>query len=288
MTEKSLPQPSSPQVKDRRAFPFYAVLWTTAAGLSLLYLILLATQPTLVAHYLGAGTETSEASRTQQAVDEAVAEVRTLRGTIDQFRSELFEIRAQVSSQSESARGLSDKVAALEMDRDDPQRAVKAAAEQAKAKEAAVKEAAAKEASAKKAAKEAAAKEAKKLAASKQTPGLETGSVAQPATGAITFGPPTVTPAAADPASGDLVGVAIATGPSVDSLRLSWTLLNERHGGSLRAFEPRYTTDISGSEQSYDLVVGPVASVDDAKRLCQELAMKATPCRVSRFTGDAL
>ncbi|MGE0025235.1 MAG: hypothetical protein AB7S70_16565 [Hyphomicrobium sp.] len=288
MTEKSLPQPSSPHVKGRSFTP-YAVIWTTAAGLSLLYLVLLATQPTLVAHYLGAGAESPQATEAQKAVDEAVAEVRTLRGTLDQFRSELFEIRAQVSSQTESTRGLSDKVAALEMDRDDPERAARLAAEETKAKETAVKEAAAKEAAAKKAAKEVAAKEAKeakKLAASKQA--LETGSVAQPATGTITFGPPTVTPAAADPAAGDLVGVAIATGPSVDSLRLSWTLLNERHGESLRAFEPRYTTDISGSEQSYDLVVGPVASVDEAKRLCQELAVKATPCRVSRFTGDAL
>ena len=75
---------------------------------------------------------------------------------------------------------------------------------------------------------------------------------------------------------------------SVDSLRLSWTLLKERHGNDFHALEPRYTTDMSGSEQTYDLIVGPVASVDDAKRLCQELAMKATPCKVSHFTGDAL
>ena len=34
----------------------------------------------------------------------------------------------------------------------------------------------------------------------------------------------------------------------------------------------------NGAEQTYDLVVGPVASVDEAKKLCQELAMKATPC----------
>jgi hypothetical protein len=84
------------------------------------------------------------------------------------------------------------------------------------------------------------------------------------------------------------VGVQIATGPSVDSLRLSWTLLNERHGDSFRALEPRYKISMSGSEQTYDLVVGPVANADEARKLCQELAMKATPCTVSRFTGDSL
>lgn len=289
MTEKSLPQPSSPQLKGRNFTPYVAI-WAVAAGLSLLYLVLLAAQPSMVAHYLGAGTQASDDAATRK-VDEAVAEVRSLRDTIDQFRSDLIEIRSQVASQSQSSRDLADKVAALEIERDDPLRAANAA-QAAKVKEAALKEAAAKEAAAaKKAAKEAAAKDAaaKKLAASKQAPSLETGSVAQPATGAITFGPPTVTPAntgASD--TGGMVGVQIATGPSIDSLRLSWTLLNERHGNSLRAFEPRYTTDLSSSEQTYDLIVGPVASVDEARRLCQELAMKATPCAVSRFTGDAL
>ena len=36
------------------------------------------------------------------------------------------------------------------------------------------------------------------------------------------------------------------------------------------------------------IAVSLSASVDDAKKLCQELALKATPCTVSRFTGDSL
>lgn len=281
MTEKSLPQPSSPQMRGGRAFTKYSLIWAGAALLSLLYLIMLATQPELVARYLGAGAQTADNEATQKALNDTVAEVHTLRSTIDLFRNELIEIRAQVSSQTDASREIATRIAALETPPAAEPQKIAANDPQAKAKEAAAKKAAAKEA----AAKEAAAKKA----AAKAEQSLETGSVAQPATGAISFGPPIVTHATAQPAAGgDLIGVQIATGPSVDSLRLSWTLLNERHGDSIRAFQPRYTTDVSGAEQTYDLVVGPVASVDEAKKLCQELAMKATPCAVSRYTGDAL
>jgi hypothetical protein len=275
MTEKSLPQPSSPHARSR-TFTRYSLIWAVAATISLLYLILLATQPDLVARYLGSGTATAENDATQKVLGETVAEVRTLRNTIDLFRNELIEIRAQVSSQSDAARDLATRIATLETAAAEQQKVAAndtQAATKAKEKEAAAKKA-----------KEAAAKKAAK-------PDIETGSVAQPAAGAITFGPAIVTPAATPPpaaAGGQQVGVQIATGPSVDSLRLSWTLLNERHGDAFRALEPRYTTSKSGAEQTYDLVVGPVASVDEARKLCQELAMKATPCTVSRFTGDAL
>lgn len=272
MTEKSLPQPSSPQPRSRM-FTRYSLIWAAAALVSLLYLVLLVTQPTLVAHYLGADTETAERDAARKAMEETVAQVRTLRDTVDLFRNELIEIRAQVSNQTDTARDLATRIAALEAEPAEPQKVAGAD----KAKE---------PAPAKKAAKEAAAKKP----APKAQPGIETGSVAQPAAGAITFGPPVVTPAATPPpaAPNTMIGVQIATGPSVDSLRLSWTLLKERHGTGFQGLEPRYTTDMSGSEQTYDLIVGPVASVDEARRLCQELALKATPCTVSRFTGDAL
>ncbi|HEX2842780.1 hypothetical protein [Hyphomicrobium sp.] len=297
MTEKSLPQPSSPQPKGRMFSP-YALIWAAGATASVLYLVLLATQPSTVAHYLGAGGNSAEADANQKAITETVAEVQTLRNTIDLFRNELIEIRAQVTNQTEIARNVESRIASLETPPVDPKQA---------AKDAAAKAAQDKLAKAKaKAEEKVAAAEAAKTAAKTATPtakkapeaALETGSVAQPAAGAISFGPPTVTttiavppsnnPAPVAPPATNLVGVQIATGPSVDSLRLSWTLLNERHGENFRSLQPRYVTDTSGPEQTYDLVVGPVASVDEARRLCQELAMKATPCQVSRFTGDAL
>lgn len=285
MTEKSPQQPNfpagTPPVRSRTFTP-YVLIWAMLATLSLLYLGLLATQPATVAHYLGAGTKTAEAEAvaTQQAVAVAVAEVQGLRETIDLFRSELIEVRAQISSQSDATRDVATRMAALE-ESAAPKVAAGPAAKSKKAEAAAAQK------------KADAAKDAppKKAAAKKSD--LETGSVAQPgAAAAITFGPPTVTPAAVEPPAAQgaepLVGVQIATGPSVDSLRLSWTLLSQRHADSFRALEPRYTSDASGPNQSYDLILGPVGSVDEARRLCQELANKATPCTVSRFTGSAL
>lgn len=286
MMEKSLPQPSSPHVMPERRLTKYALIWGGAAAVSLLYLVLLATQPTTVAGVLGASpTKTPEqASNTDKLIGETAAEVRALRDSVDTVKSELVEIRAQVSSQNEATSDLMMRTARLEQASEDRQK-IAAVDPEATAKEAAAAKKAAKEA----AAKEAAAKKqlaAKKAAEKKQ---LETGSVAQPAAGAITFGPATVTPASPVVANtASQLGVQIATGPSVDSLRLSWTLLKERHGVGLHGLEPRYTTDMSGSEQSYDLVIGPLATADDARRLCQELSMRGTPCSLSRFTGDAL
>jgi hypothetical protein len=33
--------------------------------------------------------------------------------------------------------------------------------------------------------------------------------------------------------------------------------------------------------------VGPVASAGEAKRLCKELTLKGTPCKVGDYTGNA-
>jgi hypothetical protein len=291
MTEKSLPQPSSPEAKGRLFTP-YVIVWAMLALLSVLYLGLLAAQPTMVAGVLGAGERTDAEAETAQ-ITQAVAEVRSLRDTLDLFRNELIEMRAQLSNQTDQTRDLASRIAAIEAEPAEvaaaPNGKDAKGQKTAKAKGADPAERTAMAAPAEK----AKGKDAPKKSASKS---LETGSVEQPPAAAeppITFGPATVTTTttiAVPPAGGGSgqYGVQIATGPSVDSLRLSWSLLNERHGDSLRALEPRYKTDASGAEQSYDLVVGPVANADAARRLCQELALKATPCTVSQFTGSAL
>jgi hypothetical protein len=285
MTEKSLPQPAPPQGKSR-FFTTGVLLWSSLAAASLVYLLLLATQPDMVARYLGAGASgaSAETDAATHAAKQAVADVHTLRDTVDLFRNELIEIRAQVSSQTDSNRELLSRIAALETSPPDTQHAAKDAKETVKVQNT--------KASAKIAppAKTAAAKVKKEQehAAAAHEPGLETGSVAQPGAAAIAFGTPTVTSTALPSGNGKMIGVQIATGPSVDSLRLNWALLTDRHGEALRAYQPRYVAGPPGAEPSYDLVVGPLASVQDATRLCQELAMKATPCSVSRYTGDAL
>ena len=84
------------------------------------------------------------------------------------------------------------------------------------------------------------------------------------------------------------VGIYIGSGPSVDSLRLSWSLLSDRNAEALKPLEPRYTTGIDANGLNYGLVAGPLRSTAEAQKLCKDLAAKAVTCRVGEFTGEAL
>lgn len=297
MTEKNLPQPSSPET-GRRTFTPYVTVWTVLAALSLVYLGLVVAQPATVAGVLGAADHAAHGDGPETLIETA-AEVRTLRDTIDLFRNELIEMRAQVSNQTDVTSELLSRVATLETSPDGAARVAEANGLNGQDGAAAGQqqqptETAALPAPIRKNAGETS--KAAKQAEAKAKSRVETGSVAAPAAGAgadITFGAPVVKQAATpplDPPPGtrNMIGVQIATGPSVDSLRLSWTLLSERHADSFRALAPRYTSSGSGPNESYDLIVGPMPTVDEARRLCEDLALKATPCRVSQFTGDAL
>lgn len=277
----------------------YVMIWMGLASLSLAYLALVIAKPELVAQALGARTQQSiaaEAEQSKLAVSAALAEVEKLKSTIDELRNDLASLRTDVGSQLDRDRELIERVAALES----PQNA--------KVTAAAAKKAAAAQAA-------AAAKAQPGAAAAKKdgSLSLETGSVgeaekpaaapAKPAPPAaangLNFGPAVVTPApavrpqanaapTAPAAQGRTYGVQIATGPSVDSLRLSWTLLSERHGQSLGRLQPRYTMGANENGVAYDLMAGPFASPEEAQRVCQELSAKSTPCVATQYRGDAL
>ncbi|MGL4396404.1 MAG: SPOR domain-containing protein, partial [Hyphomicrobium sp.] len=99
---------------------------------------------------------------------------------------------------------------------------------------------------------------------------------------ALDFGPAVVTEAPRP------VGVQLSSGASVDSLRLSWSLLAERHGDTLQNMQARYVTNGDEVNPNYDLIAGPIKSKAEAARVCKALAAKNIPCKVSAFSGDAL
>ena len=80
----------------------------------------------------------------------------------------------------------------------------------------------------------------------------------------------------------------LATGPSVDSLRLNWSILTDRHGDSVKNLQPRYIVSGKADQRVYSLLAGPVASTAQAKSLCQAMAQKGVACEVSAFRGNAL
>src|SRR5262245_24120144 len=105
MADKTNPGPLGAPAPKRRFFTPYVLIWAGLASGSLLYLALLATQPQLVASFLGAGppsqSQTASADDEKRAMAEAVGEVRLLRETVDRFRDDLQELKAQVSNQGE-------------------------------------------------------------------------------------------------------------------------------------------------------------------------------------------
>lgn len=132
--------------------------------------------------------------------------------------------------------------------------------------------------------------------------GLETGSVAQAAKGAAkTAKAAAAKPKPADPAADPMdfantivqpatapVGVQISSGASIDSLRLSWSLLADRHAATLKKLQPRYVARGDMDNPTYDLIAGPIKSRSDAERLCKALSAKNVPCAVSDYIGAAL
>ncbi len=105
---------------------------------------------------------------------------------------------------------------------------------------------------------------------------------AAPAVTPITFGPPVVK-AAPKP-----FAVQLASGATVDEIRLHWSLLADQHGDALRTLQPRYTaTGTSEAGQTFDLIAGPVKTAADAKRICKQLAARGADCKIAQYQGES-
>jgi hypothetical protein len=276
-------------------------------------------QPGAVSKFLGGSHGVPEEEL--RAIAAAAGEVPFLRESVGQARMDIDEIKAEMAGQTARERDLTSRIAALEAKQQEAARAPDSAAPGSPAAgRAALDKRADRQpakpagrlaqepkddprasasisdesaAAARSAAPQATAALAAKTAQKKVTPsasaaiadgGFETGSVAgaQPA---VTFGPPVVTPAAAVPPK--TYGLQVGTGPSVDALRTIWSSLSVIYSDSLGPMQPRYVSGTDAASGNYDLVVGPVASAGEAKRLCKELTLKGTPCTVGDYTGNA-
>jgi hypothetical protein len=266
--------------KPRGGISAGTALWGFAAAAAVAYLSVVLFRPDLVARVDQNGP--------------AVAEIEALRGEMDTMRRDMSEIRSSLMETASQQKVLFETIADLHSaatvpaaQTDAPPPAVRidgtpAAGALAPRAEAVPQSPAAKVA------------EAKVLNAK---PSMETGSVkpvptAAPATAAKSaaaaaepppFEAPVVTPSAQP------VGVQIASGSSLDSLRLSWNLLSETHADKLKSLEPRYSLSVDNGAIVYNLLAGPVKSEADAKKMCKSLAAKAVPCKVvGEFGGASL
>ncbi len=101
----------------------------------------------------------------------------------------------------------------------------------------------------------------------------------------VTFGPGAVTPIATKAGAGPSA-VELSSGPSLDALRLNWSLLADRHPAALKNLEARYMS--AGDGSPYQLLAGPINTADEATRVCAQLKARKVACRVTGFAGNAL
>jgi hypothetical protein len=283
--------PADPELA-RSGSTGYIALWAVLALASFGYIVWLASNPDRIAAQRGSVPQTTgETNEGQRAMTDALAEMKALKEAVGEVQRDVAQLKTDVSGTVERNMQLVDRVAALE---------TSAAAQRVAAANPAtttVAPSATPAAPAVKASEKsrdvkpsAAAAAPKVISAPPATPvkPLETGSVAAPATAAkadaapVVFGPAVVKPTAKP------FGIQVATGPSVDSLRLSWSLLSDRHASTLKSLQPRYISGEGLDGPSFDLVAGPVASAAEAKKLCAELETQLVPCKVGEYSGDAL
>ncbi|MEM7775644.1 MAG: hypothetical protein AAF732_08550 [Pseudomonadota bacterium] len=100
----------------------------------------------------------------------------------------------------------------------------------------------------------------------------------------IKFGAPTVTAAA--PKS---VALRLSSGPSIESLRLSWGYLKERHASILQGLRPRFAQSRGGADGSvYHLLAGPMETRAEATQVCAILRAQSVACEVAQYEGNTL
>lgn len=239
----------------RRTFTMHVLMFMGLGALALAYLIFVGVRPDLVAAWRDKPNEAQTAiAETQRTVERALADLDPIKQGVGEMKMDVENMKTGMQEAMERDRILLTKVETLE-------RATAQTAEKVAAAPAAPKKAAPAQAAAKPAAAAAPAKS------------IETGSIEPPK--------------AAAPAKPAPVGVLLATGPSLDSLRLSWQILNDRHGASMKALQPRYVVSGKAEERTYGLVAGPLETVADAKSVCKTMTDNGIACEVSQYRGNA-
>lgn len=282
----------------------YLAVWATMACLGSAYLAAVSIRPAFLDGILPvAGGASSE------AVARNAADIVNAREGIMQLQTDVRQVQKDLTHSADATRSLSDRVAALEQ-KAAPAGEVQTPAQAEPQRVGAVEPQPSSDVDFPVDRMPGPAEPAHPKAAAAKTPKvinapLETGSLTEdaPAAPAAKPAPPAKPKAAAaapkekaeaavgsfsEPKVTKPVGIKLATGGSVDNLRVSWGVLAERHGQELSALQPRYYNNVDGSGITYELVAGPFKTTADAKRVCQSLKAQAVDCQVSTFGGNAL
>jgi sporulation related protein len=214
----------------------------------------------------------------------ALAQIDTVEHTVSEIAKDVGWIKETVDQHDQQDRDAQSRLAALEervTNLSTPPPAPVAAAVPSAKQKAADKAKAAADKQREAAGRIASAMEQGKMGAAPAAaqPKLETGSISGSPSN-ITFGEPQVTPA-------QPYAVQLASGPSLDALRMSWLALRDQHGNALGSLQPRYVAPRGGTG-IYRLVAGPLASKADAEKVCADMGLTRNDCFATTLAGKPL
>jgi hypothetical protein len=246
----------------------YVALWVALSSASLTYLVLMAMRPDLAAS-VGQGVASVSGAEGQQDAaggERLQAEVVELRQELDKVQRDLEAMRSSVVARDEREQALAARLAAMEAQRLTEPASPLSTASVTRNPALSIEDP---------------SRSAPDTQAARQARQREGDRVA-----AAPVEVKTVTTVPAEPVGPR--GIQIATGPSVDALRISWMLLSERHKEVLKGYEPRFVVSKSGSGPAYRLVVGPLENSAAATKACSDLRARRVVCGVSAFGGEPL
>jgi hypothetical protein len=276
----------------------YLLTWGLLAAGGLVYLASLAWHPDLFTP----SQQTTQPDPSLQAATKALAEIGTVRRTVTEIQGDLGRLKSTIDQRAAEERASQARLSALEERVTTIATAsVEPVAAPGKARmiETAKAEADRRKATAEtttprtariitipettpKAPLTPAAKPDEPAAAADpprlDAPKIETGSIGAPT---ITFGEPEVTPARQS------FAVQLAAGPSLDALRLSWSLLRERHAGALGTLQPRFVPPRTDGGP-YRLLAGPFQSKAEADKACTDMGVTRKSCFPTAYLGQPL
>jgi hypothetical protein len=254
----------------------YLAGWATLAVGAVIYIGALAWQndsPVAVRQELASGTQSIERILARNSAD-----VADLQRSVGSLESDMQRVKSNANAQDAREKQLVERVGAIETRVEHFASALPLITTKTQANQKAAEKA---KAPAPVVAAQSPAKTVQQLA-NAGAAAIETGSIpaesGQRELAAARAAPPTVVAQKA-------VGVQVASGPSLDALRLSWSLLSDRHKSSLKTLEPRY---VSADGGTYQLIAGPLPNDAEAVKICATLRTRGVSCRPAEFKGDGL
>lgn len=252
----------------------YLAVWALLAFLALGYLALLALRPDLASQLiLGPAESAPESNHGQRAMTRALAELSDVKKTLARVEGELMEVRQQMGAEAKRAADFEARITALESGRARRAEAAPvAAAAPISTFETVV----------------SSAPDTPRGLAGRTVEGTVNEAAGEPPLPVAKLASAALMKAAEPKEKAPPVGILVGTGPSVDAIRLSWQLIVDGNARLMKSLEPRYVE--SPTEPGvFQLIAGPVATKEEAQRVCQRLKAKQVRCSVnSTFAGEPL